>query len=66
MGDARTQKVANVLAQAAQSPMWQKLNEGNPWQMGEHMGIDETHAKKRTKELKNICLWCDEFFTKHV
>lgn len=65
MGDARTEKVAEVMERVAQSPIFQKLNEGEAWQMGASIGVSEAHAKARTQELKNICLWCDEFFTKH-
>ncbi|EAY24532.1 radical SAM protein [Microscilla marina] len=65
LGDARHQKVADAMMQASQSPMWQKLNEGNPWQMGEHLGVSEAHAKARTQALKNVCLWCDEFFEQY-
>jgi hypothetical protein len=38
------------------------LNEGEPWKMGEHLGISEEQAKAKTRELKNICLYCDHFF----
>ncbi|HQV33645.1 MAG TPA: radical SAM protein [Calditrichia bacterium] len=65
MGDARTEKVAEVLARVAASPVFQMLNEGNPWRMGESLGVSEAFARQRTGELQNICLWCDEFFDKH-
>lgn len=65
MGDARKEKVVDVLARIADNPIFQKLNEGDPWKMGESIGISEEQAKTRTQDLKNICLWCDEFFTKH-
>ncbi|HAS46669.1 MAG TPA: radical SAM protein, partial [Microscillaceae bacterium] len=62
---ARTEKIVDVLAKVAKSPIWQKLNEGNPWQMGESIGITEEFARERTQKLQNVCLWCDEFFDKH-
>ena len=65
MGDARKERVADVLNRVAPSAIFAKLNEGNPWQMGETIGISEAHARKRTEELQNVCLWCDEFFEKH-
>lgn len=65
MGDARTEKVVDVLERIAQNPIFQKLNEGEPWKMGESVGVSEEQAKERTRDLKNICLWCDEFFSKH-
>lgn len=65
MGDARTEKVANVLRKVSKSEIFQTINEGNPWKMGESIGISEIYAKARTEALENICLWCDEFFAKH-
>jgi organic radical activating enzyme len=66
MGDARKEKVADVLTKMAESPIFQKINEGNPLAMGEHLGISKEFAEGRTEALQNICLWCDEFFDKHV
>jgi hypothetical protein len=62
MGDARHEKVADVLARVAQSPVFQKINEGDPIGMGESVGIDREFAQARTEDLQNVCLWCDEFF----
>lgn len=65
MGDARREKVADVLTRVADDPIMQKLNEGDPITMGESIGISAEYAQQRTNELENICLWCDEFFKKH-
>jgi len=65
MGDARSEKVSEVLARVSKSPVFQKINAGDPIRMGESIGINGDYAQKRTNELKNICLWCDEFFEKH-
>lgn len=62
MGDARTEKVADVLLRVSKMKVFQVLNEGEPWKMGEHLGISEEEAKAKTRELKNICLYCDHFF----
>jgi len=62
MGDARTEKVADVLARVAQSPVFQKINEGDPLGMGESIGISREFAEARAADLQNICLWCDAFF----
>lgn len=62
MGDARKEKVADVLLRMKSSPIFQKLNDGEPYKMGESVGLTEEFARERGKELKNICLWCDEFF----
>jgi len=62
MGDARKEKVADVLARVAQSPVFQKINAGDPLGMGETVGISREFAEARNAELQNVCLWCDEFF----
>jgi hypothetical protein len=66
MGDARTEKVAGVLERMAGSEVFRRLNDGDPWRMGEHLGISEESARQRTRELENICLYCDEFFSRHM
>lgn len=65
MGDARTEKVADVLARMSKSEIMRKINDGMPYQMGEPMGVSESYAKERGRADGNICLWCDEFFEKH-
>lgn len=65
MGDARKEKVADVLQKVAKSPVFNKIDQGDPLSMGESIGISREYAAERTSSLKNICLWCDEFFTKH-
>ncbi|MEY4905271.1 MAG: hypothetical protein RLZZ292_3086 [Bacteroidota bacterium] len=62
MGDARTEKISDVLARVSTSPIFQKINEGDPLSMGESIGISKEFATNRTNDLQNICLWCDEFF----
>jgi hypothetical protein len=66
LGDARTQNVAAILAAAAQNPIFQKLNNGDPWGMGESLGISRSEAQATTEVLKNICLYCDSFFLKNL
>jgi len=66
MGDARRERVADVLQRVSENPVFQKLNEGDPWRMGEHLGVSESKAKARTEKLQNICLYCDEFFNHHM
>lgn len=66
MGDARTEKISDVLEKMSKNKIYLALNEGEPWKMGEHLGISYEEAKEKTKELKNICLYCDYFFQHHV
>ncbi|CAM2068327.1 Radical SAM protein [Sulfidibacter corallicola] len=65
LGDARTERVADVLAQAAASPVWRALNRGNPYAMGAALGLDASFGRRRAEALQNVCLWCDEFFSQH-
>lgn len=65
MGDARVEKVAKVMKRMSKSEIMQTLNGGDAWKMGESIGVTEDFARKRSIELENVCLWCDEFFTKY-
>jgi hypothetical protein len=65
MGDARTQRVSDVLRRASRLPVLQKLNQGDPYAMGESLGISRDHGVQRARALGNVCLWCDEFFEHH-
>ena len=65
LGDARREKVADVLLRASKSEIMQRLNAGEPWKMGESIGVSEAHAHARTEDLQNVCKWCDEFFEQH-
>jgi len=53
------------MQRVSKSEIFQKLNEGDPWRMGESVGVSEEHALERGEELQNVCLWCDEFFSRH-
>jgi hypothetical protein len=66
MGDARTEKVVDVLQRVSKMEVFQHLNDGEPWKMGAHLGISEEEAKRLTEEDQNICLYCDRFFNDHM
>jgi hypothetical protein len=65
LGDARAEKVAEVLRRHADSPIFQALNQGDPYAMGESLGIPADYGRQRARELGSVCLWCDEFFDRH-
>ena len=65
MGDARTEKVVDVLTRMSKHEVMKKINQGDAYGMGESIGIDAKEGLKRSIELGNVCLWCDEFFTKY-
>jgi hypothetical protein len=66
IGSLLTEPLIAMFDRCAAHPVYQALNEGRPETMGEHLGITEEYAERRTRELGNHCLWCDEFFTKHA
>ncbi len=66
LGDARREKVADVLLRISKNKVFQKLNDGQPLKMGEHLGTSEEQAKSDAGALQNICLYCDYFFLKHL
>lgn len=61
LGDARQERVSAVLERIAASPVFQKLNEGDPYGMGESLGVSAEQGRARAVALQNVCLWCDEF-----
>lgn len=65
LGDARSNRVADVLHRLADSPVFARINEGDPYAMGETLGLGEKHGRARARELGSVCLWCDEFFEHH-
>lgn len=65
LGDARREKVADVLLRVSESSVFRTLNTGDAYAMGASQGLDRAYGEQRAKELGNICLWCDEFFDKH-
>ncbi len=66
IGNLLTEPLVAILDRCAQHPVYRALNEGRPEKMGEYLGISEADGVRRSQELGNHCLWCDEFFTKHA
>jgi organic radical activating enzyme len=66
MGDARKDKISEILSKVSSHPVFMALNDGEPLKMGEHLGVSPIDAEKQTEKLKNICLYCDQFFTNHM
>jgi hypothetical protein len=56
----------DILDRCSGHPVFRALNEGRPEAMGELLGIDEAEGFRRSRELGNHCLWCDEFFSIHA
>lgn len=65
MGDARRQKVSEVLERASKNTVFKMLNQGEPLKMGIHLGVTEEQAAQKNEELENICLYCDHFLKCH-
>jgi hypothetical protein len=66
IGSLLEEPLLAMLDRCAEHPVYRALNEGRPEAMGEHLGISEAEGFRRSQELGNHCLWCDEFFTKHA
>jgi hypothetical protein len=66
LGDARRERVADVLDRIAASPIFQRLNQGDPYSAGESVGADEAYGHRRADALKNVCLWCDELLERFL
>lgn len=62
IGDARRERISAMLERVAALPVFQELNQGDPYAMGEALGVERGYARGRARELENVCLWCDEFF----
>ena len=39
-----------------------KFNEGDAYGVGESIGVGSDYGRERANRLRNVCLWCDEFF----
>jgi hypothetical protein len=66
LGDARRERVSAVLERIARNPVFERLNQGDPYGMGASLGVGEDHGRARALDLKNVCLWCDEFMARHI
>ncbi len=66
IGSLLAEALTDILDRCAQHPVYRALNEGRPEKMGEYLGIHEEEGSRRSRELGNHCLWCDEFFTVHA
>jgi len=66
IGDLLAEPLIAMLDRCARHPVYRALNEGRPERMGEYLGIGEDVGIRRSRELGNHCLWCDEFFTRHA
>ncbi len=65
LGDVSQEPLVDILNRHRGDPMWQALNRGDPASMGITAGVDAAYARRRIRELGNVCLWCDEYFREH-
>jgi len=66
LGSLLETPLLDILDECAKNPVFQAINQGAPQRMGESLGVTQEYAEKRTLELGNECLWCDEFFAEHA
>jgi hypothetical protein len=62
MGDARKNKVTDMLERMSKHEVARKINMGDAYLMGESIRIRSKEGLQRSIKLGNVCLWCDEFF----
>jgi len=58
-------RIYEVLNRMKTSTVFEALNNGDLYKMGETVGVMEAYALERGKDLKNVCFWCDVFFEQH-
>jgi Radical SAM superfamily/4Fe-4S single cluster domain len=66
IGDARRERISAALDRIQSNPVFQRLNEGDVYGMGESVGVSREHGRARAQALHNVCLWCDEFMARHL
>lgn len=66
IGDARRERVSAILERVAELPVFQKLDQGDPYAMGESLGVTAEQGRARARELQSVCAWCDEFFERFL
>lgn len=52
IGDARKQKVSEVLKRSSKNFVFKMLNDGDPLKMGIELGVSEEEASEKNQELK--------------
>lgn len=66
LGDARTEKVSEVLKRTSEIPAFKALNEGEPMKMALELGMDRGKAEVLLENSQNICLFCDQVFLNFI
>ena len=65
MGDARREKVEDILQRHRKLDAFQRLNRGDVYSLGQGEGLDPSYIGQRIDQLGDVCLWCDEYFDQH-
>ena len=65
LGDVRHETVDEILQRAAGVEAYHRLNRGDIYALGEDEGLSSEYIQGRIRELGDVCLWCDEYFTRH-
>ncbi len=55
-----------MLDRIASSPVFQKLNQGDAYGMGDSLGVDSDYGRHRAVAVHSVCLWCDEFMERFL
>lgn len=66
IGDARRERISAILERVAGLPVFQRLNQGDPYGMGESLGVTSAYGRERARALQSVCRWCDEFMGRYL
>ncbi len=64
LGDARRERVTDILERFRSQPAFQALDRGDPASLGTGE-LPEGFGRRRVEELGSVCAWCDEYFRDH-
>ena len=65
LGDVREESVDGILERSGRIEAFRHLNRGDVQALGGEEGLDAEYVQRRIRELGDVCLWCDEYFTRH-
>ncbi len=64
IADVRYETLIAGLEKAAAEPIFRAINRGRPYNGAKQFNMQPAQARKRLKEVKNICILCDELLMK--
>ncbi|MCB9229551.1 MAG: radical SAM protein [Deltaproteobacteria bacterium] len=65
IADLRKESMDSALKRAGQDESMQLLNQGQVMKLGIREGLSPELIQERIKALGDVCLWCDEYFSRY-